>query len=134
MKLFERLFSQEPESEVATLHPNFRLKEGDWYFNRTFNVFTDEGITGKIRFGFDDPRLLDGCQFQAKIGMNLDAAIPNKYIGFAYARRQDFESLKEWGQKFPYAELIEGLNGDGVSTSESKVTLLTEAKTEDLEG
>ncbi len=130
MKLFERLFSQEPKSEVAALHPDFKIKKNGWYFNRDYNIGDGE-ISVKVCFGFDDPLQLNGCNFQAKIGVNTNPTISNKYIGFAYTRSGNLEKLESWAQRFLYAELIDHLDHDGVSTSKSNKSVLTKLPEEE---
>lgn len=56
----------------------------------------------------------------AKIGSNKDPNVDGKYIGFAYGKSEDKELLISWAQKFQFAELIDELDEDGVSTPESK--------------
>ena len=130
MKFLER-FRGEDESGVRDLHRNFKIHEGPWYYNCSYSPFLDRETTLKIRFAFDDPSLLDDCPFMAKIGLNQDPAVNGKYIGFAYGQAKDQETLSSWGQKFNYTELIKGLDNEGVSTSESKVTPLKQNEKHD---
>jgi hypothetical protein len=119
---FESLFSQKKEAEptVKGLHRNFRLREGGWYFNREHSIFRDQGIAIKCRFGFDDPMLLDGCPFYAKIGVNTDPSVSSRYIGFVYGKKEDQQAMEDWGRQFPFAEIITDLDREGVSTDTSQ--------------
>jgi len=133
MKFFEKLFSkQKPELEksVKNLHPKFNITyDGFWYFNREFSFLRrDEKIDIKSRFGFDDPALLDGCEFLAKIGVNEDPNISTSFIGFAYAKEMEKELLIQWIQRFPYAEIINHLDNNGVSTNESEIEIIKATK------
>lgn len=123
MKFFER-FKREDETGVRDLHSDFKIHEGPWYYNRSYDPFLDGETNLKVRFSFNEPFLLDECPFMAKIGLNQDSALDGKYIGFAYGQAKDKEVLRSWAQKFNYAELIEGLNRDGVSNLESKITFI----------
>lgn len=112
----------EDESEILNnLHPDFRIEDGPWRYNRELG-FWDGAICMKVRFGFDDAQLLDDCKFHAKIGINNDPNIPNRFIGFAYSRRGKKKDLVEWVKKFPFSELIVGLDSHGVIKEDSVVT------------
>ncbi|MDI6734394.1 MAG: hypothetical protein QMD50_02830 [Patescibacteria group bacterium] len=126
MKFFEKIFSkQELERGVKNLHPEFHISyDGVWYFNREFSSLRDTGINIKSRFGFEDPSLLDGCEFLAKIGVNEDHNIPTSFIGFAYTKDAEKESLAQWVQRFPYSEIINDLDNEGVSRKDSKVEIV----------
>lgn len=122
---FLDVFRREYETGVRNLHLDFKIHEGPWYYNRHYSPFTDGKIAVKIRFSFDNPSLLDKCPFIAKIGLNNDSNVQGKYIGFAYGKIEETKSLATWAEKFNYAELIEGLDREGVSSPDSKVTPLT---------
>ena len=125
MSIFERMFNKE-ENPLRDLHPNFRVKYDSWYANRYHNPFIDGQSSLKVRFSFDDPKLLDDFPFLGKIGMNLEQNLKGKFIGFAYGQDKDRQTLEEWAKKFPYAEIIIGLDHDGVIRENSQVIKLTE--------
>lgn len=129
--IFSRRVDQRPnergvqELGVKGLHEDFGLTvDGVWFTNRDFKLLKDEGPGLKCRFAFADPRLLDGAPFLTKVGRNTvrDARFP--YIGFAYARTQDAARLETWGSRFPHADLIIGLDHDGVATEDSEYVIL----------
>ncbi len=129
MGVFERFFQPSPEEleilkeveELRKLHPDFQELHGPWLFNEGDGPHRP---TLKIRFAFRDPALLDDCQFYAKIGINKDTNIAEPYIGFAYGSGSTKDELETWAQKFPYAELIVGLDYGGVITPKSEVVIL----------
>ncbi len=133
MKFFDRIKSTfEPSEEelqirreveeLIKLHPDFNRAYGQWVGNRKY--FGMHGASLKIRFAFGDPSLLSDCWAPVKIGVNLDRNIPERYIGFAYGGTKTRDQLIEWAKRFPYSELIEGLDGSSVITKNSKVTVL----------
>jgi hypothetical protein len=124
MKFIERFFQKEPESQISKLHKDFRIKEGSWQFNRSFSEVADRLINLKVRFAFDNPALLDNCTFHAKIGLNLDENLAQKYIGFAYGNDKIKNALMAWAKKFPYSELMENLDADGMPIAESNITVI----------
>ena len=85
----------------------------------------DRDITLKVRFGFDNPALLDDFHFLGKIGINRDQNVKERFIGFAYGQDKDRNKLEEWAKKFPYAEIIIGLDRNGVITDDSQVIKIT---------
>lgn len=104
------------------MHPDFKVHNNQWFFNRRT---IPEGLDCKIRFGFDDPKLLDDCPFYAKVGLNTDKSIAHHYIGFAYGTKADVLKLGVWACKFPSrVDLILTLDRNGASTSESTVQKL----------
>ena len=122
--LIEFIRGEAAESkEVKGLHPDFKvLYDGFWYFNK---IKRPTLITHKVRFTFDSPEALDNCPFYTKVGLNLDESIPNKYVGFAYVNEKQFEELKNYSKKFPYAETIDNLDRfNGESTDRSIPTRL----------
>ena len=62
----------------------------------------------------------------AKISSNLDDKIPHKYIWFAYGDDKNKSDLMKWAKKFPYSELIDNLDRNGVATTKSIITILNE--------
>ncbi len=125
MKLFEKIFPSEPENNIRNLHKDFKIiHDGFWCFNREFSPLTDRELNIKAKIIFEDPSLLDDCKFLAKIGKNLDMNIPLPYIGFAYGKNEEEEALKKWVEKFPYVELIRGLDREGVIKEDSEVVQL----------
>jgi len=124
-KLREKFIGEaDPEERILdNLHPDFKIKDGPWRFNREPGPLRGF-IVMKIRFGFDNASLLDGCPFVAKITINSDEAIRAGNIGLMYGTEKDKDALIEWAKKFPYSELIEGLDYEGVSTPDSKVSVL----------
>ena len=127
MNLLTRIFPKgSTESELWKLHKDFYIRRTPWYFNQKFNILTDSNINIKIRFGFDDPTLLNDCPFMAKISSNLDDQITHKYIWFAYGDEKNKSDLVKWAKKFPYSELINNLDRNGISTSKSIITTLNE--------
>ena len=124
MKFLNNIFNIEKDP-LLNLHPDFSRKENGWIWNNVHLAnFGEDTPDVKIRFGFDDSELLSGINFQTKIGMNLDPNISHKYIGFSYAPKKELDSLKDFAKKFPWAELLENLNTDGLSTKESIRTRL----------
>ena len=123
---FEKIFQKTSNLENSQLHEDFQIKEDAWLFNRRHNIATDESICLKTRFAFDKLSLLDDCPYMAKIGINLDDNLPYRYIGFAYGDKENRNTLFQWAQKFPYSELIENLDYDGVSTEASSVTIINQ--------
>ncbi len=137
MKFFDRIKSTfEPSEEelqirreveeLIKLHPDFRRAYGQWVGNPKY--FGMYGASLKIRFGFENPELSNDCWAPAKIGINLDRSIPERYIGFAYGGLKTRDQIVEWVQKFPYSELIEGLDGASVIAPDSKVTALKQTE------
>ena len=112
---------RQESDELRKLHPDFQEPSGPWVFNGSGLLVRP---TLKIRFAFRDATLLGHCAFHAKIGINKDPNIHEPYIGFAYGSKETQDDLSAWAQKFPYAELIMGLDSDGVITSKSNVTIL----------
>jgi hypothetical protein len=98
-------------SELRKVHRDFQYQYGQWLYTDGKSHF---GLAAKVRFAFDDPELLNECPFYAKIGMNKDKQIPQRYIGFAYDHEKS--RLLNWAERFPFAELIDGLDHQGVST------------------
>jgi hypothetical protein len=125
MGIFEKIINRE-RSPLDNLHGDFKIKYGPWRANRYYDPFIDGQSTMKVRFGFDDPKQLDDCPFLAKVGMNQDPSINNRFIGFAYGRDMDRQNLEGWAKTFPYAEIILGLDDSGVITDTSQVIKLTE--------
>jgi len=101
------------------IHSDFRVRNNEWSFNRRS---TPGRLSLKVRFSFTEPHLLDDCPFYAKVGENRDRAIVEPYIGFAYAREEEKSALLAWVRRFPFAELIEGLDRNSASTIDSMVT------------
>ena len=124
MNFIERFVRRGSESEVSSPHRDFSIRAGQWYFNRELSM-VDAGVDVKVRFAFDDPALLDGCRFYAKIGINEDSKLSHKYIGFAYCRSEIKDALTGWVKKFPYAEVIDKLDRDGIATPESSVVIIS---------
>lgn len=121
MGFFQNLFNVKP-----LIHKDFPRKDENWFYNRDYNWLDDGSITLKVRFAFDDPKLLDNCPFFARVGNNLDPDVPGQYVGFAYGSGADEERLREWAQRFPFAELIIGLDEEGMHTPESKFIPITQ--------
>lgn len=120
MGILQKLFGSN-----ALIHPDFPRKFQNWYFNRDYNWLDDGSITLKVRFAFDNPGLLDNCPFFAKVGNNLDPDVSGQYVGFAYGSGADEEKLRDWAKKFPFSELIIGLDEEGMHTPESKFIPIT---------
>jgi hypothetical protein len=135
MKFFKKLFSKEDlasKESVKGIHPDFKKTHDKfWYFNREPKIGDDQ-INLKCRVGFNDPSLLNNCPFLAKIGLNMDPHLPFRYIGFAYAHAIQQDRLKEWGERFPFAELIIGLDDVKRIRDESKRVILKHSKIENL--
>jgi len=120
MRFLEHFRSREPEQEtVKGLHPNFsRSQDKFWYYNREYSPFVDRHVTHKVIFKFEDPRLLDDFPFLGKIGLNKEDG--PKYFGVAYGDSRNKEQLVEWAKKFPWAQLLIGLDDAGVMTDKTK--------------
>jgi len=129
--LFEKLFGTSETEPLKKLHPDFTRKYENWFFNAVPAPLNRLQYLGseveafdkrkmKLRFAFNDPSQLDGCKFHAKIGKNADPALPYKYIGFAYATDAQRQELQDWGQKFPFCELLVGLNRDWIQRRNSE--------------
>ncbi len=124
-KIFEKLFGTAETPELEKLHPDFTVRHEGWLFNKVAAPLNSLEYLGpeaeafdkrklKLRFAFDDPSILDACKFHAKIGKNSDRSLPNKYIGFAYATDAQLQDLQAWGKKFPFCEMLIGLNREWV--------------------
>lgn len=125
MKFFEKIFSPETENDLRTLHKDFKVTHDKfWYFNREFDPIRDRELNVKAKVMFENPSLLDDCKFFAKIGKNENENVPFPYISFAYGKNKEEELLKIWAEKFPYAELIRGLDNSGVIKKDSEVVQL----------
>jgi len=125
MKFFEKIFSPGPENSLKNLHKDFKITHDKfWYFNRDFDLLKDRELNVKAKVIFENPFLLDNCEFFAKIGKNENENVPLPYIGFAYGKEEEKERLKTWAEKFPYAELICGLDSSGVIKEDSEVIQL----------
>ena len=124
MGILERMFKKELDP-VSDLHPDFKIKYDVWYANRYYNPFIDGKTKLKVRFSFDDPKQLDHFPFLGKVSVNLDPTISGKFIGFAYGQDKDREALESWAKKFPYAEIIIGLDDEGIIRNDSQVVKLT---------
>jgi tRNA(Ile)-lysidine synthase TilS/MesJ len=130
MSIFEKFFKVSDENHPEDLlHKDFTINNGRWYFNRELRP--NEEIDRKIRFGLNNLEMVDGCKFLAKIGHNLDDKIKTKFIGFAYGNKDNEENLKEWSKKFPYAEMIIGLDNNGAIKTDSKVNIIKEDSLDD---
>lgn len=118
--LFEKLRGKE---NIKYVHGDFSKRYGPWAFNKAYNPYqyAENTPNHKVRFSFDNPALLDNCPYIAKIGVNLDTDVPGKYIGFVYGFDEDVEEMKSWSEKFNFAELISGLDSDGVSKDDSQI-------------
>jgi len=125
IKLEDRkeISAEQAEKILDNLHPDFKIKAGQWRYNRDIGILRAY-IDRKLRIGFDDPKLLDDCPFTGKIGINLDEAIECSNIGIIYGTERDKDNLVDWGQKFPYCELIEDLDRNGASTPDSKISII----------
>lgn len=84
------------------IHLDFRIifREKDdndrrfvWFQNRYANP--GERLTIKIAFPVDDPSILDGCPFVAKIGDNINPET-HKYFALIYGDKITWEAMKEW--------------------------------------
>ncbi len=106
----------------ASIHQDFQLHNTGFRCNWET---TPRDLSIKARVGFTSARLLDNCPFYAKIGINTDRAISESYIGFMYGRHDEMGALVLWVQKFPFAELIEGLDRNGATTRSSITTRIT---------
>jgi len=137
--LFEKFIGGAKENQDR-IHPDFCVVEDTWSFNR-IPAPIDEGYEGpaidecdkrriKTRFAFNDPRLLDGCGFHAKVGLNLDKSLPFKYIGFAYGTTRRKEELEKWSRGFPYSEILIGLNREWAQNKDSERIVLSGNATE----
>lgn len=125
MKFFERMFPSKENEEIKNLHKDFKItRDGFWYQNREFDPVLDHELTMKAKVFFEDPALFDNCRFMAKIGKNENETINLPYIGFGYGGEKDREALKEWAMRFPDAELIVGLDNEGVMKDDSEVIKL----------
>lgn len=131
--IFEKLIGGGKEN-LGSIHPDFSINQGTWSFNK-IPAPVDLSYEGpevdrcdkrrvKSRFAFDDPKLLDGCGFHAKVGLNTDESLPYKYIGFAYDTAQRKKKLEKWSLKFPYSEIIIGLNREWVQGKDSERIVL----------
>lgn len=123
LKEFRR--ERQGRNVLAELSPDFQYRVDSWLFNRTFNVFTDGEPAIKTRFAFDDASELRKTDFQAKIGINSDRAIPHKFIGFAYGDKKKRTQLEEYARQYPWAELITNCDREGLSTDASEHIPLT---------
>ena len=93
------------------LHPAFRTtREGYWYWNRWRDITRDTGANLKVIFCFDDPALLADTPLLVKIGPNRDCTRPYRFVGVVYARNRERAVIEEYARRFPYAELIIGLD------------------------
>lgn len=98
---------------VRGLHPAFRITRDDyWYWNR-YRLQKDGGANLKARVCFSYPVLLNNLnqtELLAKIGPNRDKSSPYRYVGFIYGKDTDRAAVELCAKKFPYAELILGLD------------------------
>ncbi|HBB49339.1 hypothetical protein A2Z53_02030 [Candidatus Giovannonibacteria bacterium RIFCSPHIGHO2_02_42_15] len=120
------LKSSESEANLNRLHKDFNRIAGNWYCNLNF-VLREAQRTKmdlKNRAGFKDPHLLDDCRFPAKIGFNKDARIPLPYIVFIYGQNKHKEILEDMARKFPYSEIISGLDNDWISNEKSTTSIV----------
>ncbi len=133
MNIFEKvLYGKETDGEIENLHKDFRItRDGFWYFNREAGLSEGSGVAMKGRFGFTDPTLLNGCELLTKIGKNEDKEIETEYVGFSYANNLQEPILREWLEKFPYAEIIKELDENGVSKPSSSVEIIKGDEQED---
>ncbi len=110
-------------TEMSEVHKDFKIISGKWVFNKFWTP--ENGKMGiKVRAGFDDLELLDGISFSAKIAINNDPDISNKYVIFIYGSKDDLENLTELAKKFPYAELIKNTSSTGKSRESSDIEVL----------
>ena len=129
--MFEKFFSRET---LPPIHPDFKIK-GDVYDNEKDLRWSWNWVelklspnrkkyaqAIKLAFPFEDVGLMDSCPFMCKIGENIGENKETKYYGVAYATEEDTQALIDWGQKFPHAKLITGLEpfSDG-TTRNSKI-------------
>lgn len=84
------------------IHPDFRImfrvkddsgRQFIWFQNRYQNF--GEQLTIKIAFPVDDPSILDGCPFVAKIGDNINQE-DHKYFALIYGDKNNWQAMKEW--------------------------------------
>ncbi|MFA4955320.1 MAG: hypothetical protein WC641_08515 [Patescibacteria group bacterium] len=126
---FEAILGGKTEKQEK-IHPDFNLREGGWFFNNIHAPWNQQYLGAavdafdkrriKTRFAFNDPKLLDGCAFHAKVGLNADESLPYKYIGFAYETTHHRKELEDWSRRFPYAEILVGLDKEWVQNINSE--------------
>lgn len=126
-QLKKEVFERQNEILLNNLHSDFGIEAGPWRFNREKSFF-EKMPTMKLRVGFDDVKLLDDCPFVAKIGINKDELVAGKYVGFFYGNVKVKDDLIKWAKKFPYSELIEGLDKNSISLPDSKVSVINKVE------
>lgn len=104
---------KEQKETTKGIHPDFRLRDGEYYHNRPWELI-DGPIVSKVGFKFDDPKLLDDCPFIAKVGINWSEG--PKYFGLAYAHDGEQQTLIDWAQRFEYVRLMQPLSRTGELT------------------
>ncbi len=115
------------KKSACGLHPSFRItreSEGYWYWNRWRDIQRDTGTNVKAVFCFDDPALLADTPLLVKIGPNRLRARPYNFVGVVYARDCDRKALEDYARRFPWAELIIGLNRNAGTLPNSKYVML----------
>ena len=104
------------------MHGDFLLRNGRWYINQCLN--DDQVFKRKLRVAFDVLNQLDGCPFYSKFGFNTDPHLNRRYVAFVYSHQEDEAVLVEWGKRFPFCELIIGLDRNGAMAIGSRVVVI----------
>lgn len=115
------LFKKIEKKEEKLIHPDFKIKDGFWFWNYTdFGKYIKQKRTDlhtydlnsviKIAFPFDEIDLLNDCPFMCKIGDNVSSQKDTKYFGVAYAYKDEMEKINRFGKKFSRYEIITDLD------------------------
>ncbi len=103
------------------LHPSFGLtRDKYWYWNRSYDESLDLGVNLKLAFYFNDPANLGATHLHVKIGPNRAEWFQFRYTGRLYARDGARAEVEAYARRFPYAELIIGLDRNGGTLPNAK--------------
>ena len=126
----EQFGSSESKEQNKVIHPDFREEQRvspdfSWFWNyedfREYlrrkgikpKFFSSLGYSHrdaiKVAFPFEDPQLMNGCLYMAKIGKNMTSNPDTNFFGIAYGIKEDLEEIKTWASRFPRFELITNL-------------------------
>lgn len=120
----------EESDPFLSLWPTFGIHISGWTANDRFRHF--EGPKLKAKFFFDKSHIpyLAGSKFATKIGLNSEAKVPHKFIGFCYTTKERRAELEKWLEAFPQAGLITNVDESGLASKNSRHVQLPKTSAE----
>lgn len=118
MNFLKNIFENKKTNQEI-IHSKFtKTDDGFWFWNKRWDTPLQPSY--KIGFSFNEPNMVDDCNFICKVGKNTESE-NYKYFGLVFGNDKavDYtqEEVKNWVTKFPEKFLFDDLNYDGVSNN-----------------